>query len=220
LSAARIILALVIASGLGLAARLEPPRATAARPAGAESSAVVAGDASSAAISAALDIFNGVAESDCRGNNPQRLQCVTPESTPADTERGVAAFGVSDAGQNGGFNAALGKTPDGSWALWFTSQNPYQLARLPGQMVVCAGGDGLRLHSDIGNDAATVDTLADGTTVTGEQFVLTEPVDSGNAGFGWFRISAPEAGWLYSKYLENAALNDNCALHDAQVDGS
>jgi len=178
------------------------------------------GDSSSAALAAALQIFNAVVESDCLHNNPQRLQCVTPESTRGDTDHGVAAFGVSDAGQNGGFNAALGLTSDGSWQLWFTSQNPYQLTRLPGDMVICAEGDGLRVHSAAGNDASVVDTLADGTVVRGEQFVLTEPVDPGRAGFGWFRISSPDTGWLYSKYIENAALNDNCALHDAQVDGS
>jgi hypothetical protein len=189
-------------------------------PATASTAHLVAGDSSSAALTAALQIFNAVAVGDCLGNNPNRRQCVTPESTQGDTDRGVAAFGVSDAGQNGGFSAVLGTTPDGSWKLWFTSQNPYQLTRLPGDMVVCAGGDGLRLHSAASNDAPAIDGLDDGTLVRGEQFVLTEPVDPGDAGFGWFRISSPEPGWLYSKYLENAALHDNCALHDGQVGGT
>jgi len=217
LSAARARLALLLVTGLVAVAMTAAPTHSAA---GRSALRLDGGDSSSAALSAALQVFGGVVESDCLHNNPQRLQCVTPESTSGDTDRGVAAFGVSDAGQNGGFNAALGLTSDGAWELWFTSQNPYQLTRLPGDMVICAGGDGLRVHRVAGNDAAVVDTLADGTVVRGEQFVLTESVDPGHAGFGWFRISSPDSGWLYSKYLENAALNDNCALHDAQLGGS
>jgi hypothetical protein len=209
-----VLLLGALLSGLGSA---RP--AAGATPAPQRSARREGSDSYNAAVAAALQIFNGVLETDCRDNNPDGLQCVTPESTPGDTDRGVAAFGVSDAGQNGGFNAALGLTADGAWKLWFTSSNPYQLTRLPGDMVICAGGDGLRLHSAIGNDAGTVDTLADGTQVTAVKFVLTEPVDPGNQGFGWFQISSPESGWLYSKYLENAALNDGCALHDSQVSG-
>lgn len=177
-------------------------------------------DDSSDAMEDALAIFNGVSLSDClSGNNPSRKDCVTLESDPAAVVRGIAAFGVSDAGQNGGFGAALAKTADGDWKLWFTSQNPYQLIRLPGNMVVCSGGDGLGLRSNPSADSPSIGAYADGTEVTGEQFVLTEPVDPGHAGYGWFRISSPDSGWLYSKYLESAALNDQCALHDAQVGG-
>jgi hypothetical protein len=178
-------------------------------------------DASSDALAAALDLFDGVSVSDClNNNNPDRRDCVTLESAPEDLARGIAVFGISDAGQNGGFGAAMGRTASGDWKLWFTSQNPYQLTRLPGEMVVCAGGDGLRIHSGPSAEADVPCGLADGALVTGEQFVLTEPVDPGHSGFGWFRISEPQTGWLYSKYLESAALNDHCALHDAQVGGS
>jgi hypothetical protein len=177
-------------------------------------------DASADAINAALTIFDGVTVDNCiNGGNPNRHSCVAMESVPADVDRGIAFFGVSDAGQNSGFGAALGKTGGGEWKLWFTSQNPYQLTRLPGQMVVCSSGDGVNLRSGPSPDAPRVGGYADGTSVTGEQFVLTEPVDPGHAGFGWFRISSPDAGWLYSKYLETAALNDSCALHNAQVGG-
>jgi Bacterial SH3 domain len=177
-------------------------------------------DASSDALSAALALFDGVTVTDClNGNNSSRQDCVTMESAPSEVDRGIAVFGVSDAGQNGGFGAALGKTGDGDWKLWFTSQNPYQMTRLPGDMTVCSGGDGVNLRSGPSADAPSVGGYADGTVVTGEQFVLTEPVDPGHAGFGWFRISSPDSGWIYSKYLESAALNDNCALHNAQVSG-
>jgi len=142
------------------------------------------------------------------------------ESAPAEVARGIAAFGISDAGQNGGFGAALGKTLDGRWKLWYTSQNPYQLTRLPGDMVVCSGGDGVNLRAGPSPDADVVGGFADGAQVTGEQFALTEPVDPGHVGYGWFRISAPDPGWLYSKFLETAALNDQCALHNAQASGS
>jgi hypothetical protein len=175
-------------------------------------------DDSADAMEDAMVIFHGVSLSDClRGNNANRQDCVTLESDPASVARGIAAFGVSDAGQNGGFGAALGKTIDGQWKLWFTSQNPYQLIRLPGQMAVCSGGEGINLRSGPSSDADSVGGYADGTVVDGEQFVLTEPVDPGHIGYGWFRISSPDSGWLYSKYLEAATLNDNCALHNAQV---
>jgi hypothetical protein len=174
----------------------------------------------SGATAAALDLFHAVLQSDCNGNNPDHSSCVAIESTPTDVEHGIAAFGVGDPDGNGGFAAVMGRTSGGAWKLWFTSQNPYQLTRLPGDMVVCAGGTGVNLRDGPSTDAAVVGMLPDSTRVTGEEFVLTEPVDPGNAGFGWFRISAPKAGWVYSKYVEAAALNDNCALHNAQVSGT
>lgn len=176
-------------------------------------------DAAAVAFAAAREVFHGIPLDDCLSNNPQRLDCITAESSAAEIARGIAVFGVSDAGQNSGFEAAMGRMQNGSWRLWFTSQNPYQLTRLPGDMVICAGGDGVHLRASPSADAAAVDTLPDATAVTGEEFVLTEPVDPGSAGFGWFRISSPESGWLYSKYLEAAVLNDHCALHNAQLGG-
>jgi hypothetical protein len=179
------------------------------------------GDAQ-AAMAAALRIFHGVAQSDCTSNNPQGLGCVELESDAQTVMAGIADFGVSDPAGMGGFHGILGRSGDGSWNLWFTSQNAYQLLYLPGDMVVCAFGDGLTVRSGPSTNAAQVDVLADGARVTGQQFQLSDP-GSGprQAGFGWFRISAPEDGWVYSKYLEAAALaaTDHCVTHDAQVQG-
>lgn len=169
---------------------------------------------------AAEQLFNAVAQTDCLNNNPDGIDCAALESSPADVAGGIAVFGIADPGGNSGFSAVLGLTQDGSWKLWFTTSNPYQLTRLPGDMVVCADGGGVNLRSGPSTDAGVVDTLAEGTTVTGIQFVLTEPVAPGQAGFGWFRINSPEAGWIYSKYLETAALDDSCALRNVQVGGS
>jgi hypothetical protein len=165
-------------------------------------------------------VLHGVPVSDCLGGtNPGRRDCVTSQSSAADIARGIAVFGVSDAGQNGGFGAAFGKTSGGYWKLWFTSQNPYQLLRLPGEMRVCGEREGVNIRSGPSADGDLVGSLPDLSMVTGEQFVLTESVDSGSAGFGWFRISSPLGGWVYSKYLEAAELDANCTIRNAQVNG-
>lgn len=208
----------IVALGLVLAGltsplgfQLDSPRAVHAQ---------ASDDASTAAFAAARDLLHGVSQADCLQNNPGRLSCLALESVPADVERGIAVFGVGDPDGNGGFDAVMGHMADGSWKLWFTSQNPYQPTRLPGEMAVCAGGDGVNVRASASTDASVVDHLPDGAHVTGEEFLLTEPAEPGHQGFGWFRISAPDAGWIYSKYLEAATLDDACALHNAQVGAS
>jgi hypothetical protein len=57
---------------------------------------------------------------------------------------------------------------------------------------------------------------------SGEEFVLTEPgmlasaEDPGEWGHGWFRISAPSEGWIYSKYVAGVGADypADCSLHD------
>src|SRR5487761_583449 len=168
-----------------------------------------------AVTNAALQRFNAVSQVDCLDNDPEWLDCVALESTPSDIQGGIAIFGVADPDGNNGFTAAMGRMQDGSWRLWFTSNDPYQPTRLPSEMVVCAGGDGVNVHSGPSADSDVIDALPDGAGMTGVAFVLTEPVDPGHAGFGWFQISDPDSGWVYSKYLEAGSLNDGCALHDA-----
>jgi hypothetical protein len=55
-----------------------------------------------------------------------------------------------------------------------------------------------------------------------EEFVLTEPGTPGtvdhqpNWGYGWFRISSPAAGWVYSKYLNGVGgiYSADCSDHE------
>src|SRR5205085_12312267 len=117
--------------------------------------------ATGAAMAAALQVFNAVPQADCLAGSPAKPICVALQSTPADIDRGFAVFGVGDVDGNGGFLGVLGRTGAGDWKLWFTSQNPYQLTRLPGDMIVCADGTGVNVRSGPSADADRVDGLPD-----------------------------------------------------------
>lgn len=172
--------------------------------------------AADAALAAALKQFDGVRDADCRAVNPGKKPCLSPRSNPAAVQRGIAVFGVSDPDGGGGFIAVLGRDPTGGWKLWFTTQNAYQLLFLPGDMRACAEGQGLNVRSAPTTNASVVATLKDLTIVRGEEFALTGPAsDPLKPGYGWYRLSAPENGWAYSKFLANAALGD-CSTRDAQ----
>jgi hypothetical protein len=96
---------------------------------------------------------------------------------------------------------------------------------LPGEMIVCAGGDGLNVRAAPSTDAPIVGTLSDLTIVTAVQFTLTQPGVQPSqtadqvVGHGWYRLSAPLAGWSSSLYLSNAEIDAYsstapCAIHD------
>jgi hypothetical protein len=113
----------------------------------------------------------------------------------------------------GAFLGVLGRDPAGEWRFWFGVQNVfYQRLDLPGEMVVCAP-DGLNVRSGPSTEAPIVETLADHTRVTAEQFTLTQPgtmpTESAEQviGSGWYYLSAPIAGWSSSLYLTNAAID-------------
>jgi hypothetical protein len=96
----------------------------------------------------------------------------------------------------------MGKTPSGDWAYWTGTQQDLEPLTLPGDMLVCTGGAGLNVRSDPSATATLIQTLTDETVVRGEQFVLTEPgTFLGSGGNGWYRISAPTSGWVYSPYV-------------------
>ncbi len=138
------------------------------------------------------------------------------QSSAATVERGIADFSVDT---QGGADVVLGRNADGNWQIWFVNAEPYQLTHLPGDMIVCADGDGLTLRSVPSGAGTALDVLADGTTVTAGQFVLTQAGSLSAPGYGWYEISAPESGWLYSQDLEDASLQDGCARRDQQVNG-
>ena len=179
-----------------------------------------ASDEEALAFAAALRVFDGVPLADCMTNNPRRRACINPQSTiPVTAEGGTAAFGLRDPEGLGGALIIMGRGPWGDWDYWFGTQNiSYRRFELPGAMVVCADGDGANLRAAPGLDAEILGVLADLTTVQAEGFVLAQPgtVSPLTAGAGWYRLSVPYAGWVYSELLSDARLGD-CSFRDAAV---
>ena len=172
-------------------------------------------EAAATALSAALELFGGTADPACRPGQPGPV-CVEPLATLERAARGIATFGVSGSGPEGlgAFQGILGRDPGGVWRFWFGTQNvSYQLFALPGELIVCADGDGLNVRAAPSTDAEILDVLPDLTRAQAEQFTLTEegalPTESTDqvVGAGWYRLSAPVAGWVYAAFVENAMVS-------------
>jgi hypothetical protein len=186
-------------------------------------------EAAATSLAAAAIIFDADPDPACEVGQPR--VCVHPSSTPEQAARGIARFGVSGSGPEGqgGYLGILGRTPAGDWEFWFGTQNiVYQLLNLPGQMIVCAGGDALNVRALPSLDGAILATLPDLTHVTAEQFALTHPgveptaTTDQLAGSGWYYLSVPVAGWASSLYLTDAEVDAQtnmppCALRDIFV---
>jgi hypothetical protein len=195
---------------------------------GAEGRAQAGQSAHAEALAAALGIFNGVPLEECLAD-PRQRACIEPRSSPEEAERGIAVFGVTFAAASP-LVAVLGRDRDGAWAYWFgTVGFVYQLLRLPGEMKVCAAPDGLDLRAGPSPGAAVVGRLAHLTAVRAEELLLTEPgVARGTDvlernGAGWYRLSAPLAGWAPATSLTNTEVDatlrlPDCATRDALVE--
>jgi hypothetical protein len=115
--------------------------------------------------------------------------------------------GVSIHTDQDGIGTWYGRMADGTWVYWFATQNsggPQVL--LPGDMIVCADGDGLNLRAEPLTNAPVITLIPDGTIVRGDRFVMTEPSPApGNGGLshpdGWYHIVSPQEGWAYDRYL-------------------
>jgi hypothetical protein len=182
----------------------------------------IAGGQVTAARAAALrelDAVDAPSAEACRTHNPQHKPCVV--SSPASAQGGVAMFGVADPGPGtSGFFVVMAQDRSGSWRYWLSGQQAYQLFALPGDMIVCADGGNLSLRSAPDPSASVTGTVLDLTRVRVEEFVLTDPGNFAGrtAGSGWYRLSAPQAGWAPSTSLTAAALGD-CTLRNSLVSG-
>ncbi len=165
------------------------------------------------AAAAVRAIFNAQVVSPC----PANTLCASATNTIDTLMGGISVWSVSEA-SGAGFVGVLGRTADGEWKFWFAAQQAYPLITLPGEVRVCANGDGLRLRSLPSTTAPPVASLDDNAINTVDQFVLTEPgtyaPGASTSGYGWYHTQTEPAGWAYSKYLSTAALPD-CAPHDA-----
>lgn len=173
-------------------------------------------DEAAASLAAALRALDAVTAERCGADNPRNRPCLTPRSSPEQAGRGAAAFDVSDPGGGPTSLAVMGRDASGDWKPWFSTRaTPYQRYTLPGELRVCADGDGLNLRARPNADAAVITLLPDGSTITAEEFVLTEPATTNppHQGYGWYRITAPRPGWAYGKYLASAEQGD-CTLRD------
>ena len=181
----------------------------------ASSSATPGEDPAEAALAAGIELLDGVSEADCTTNNPEEKECVSIDPNSREVaSRGIGVLGVQ-APRGSGYALLMGHEPDGNWAYYAGGQQYYQASKLPGEMTVCTQGTGLNVRANPSADAELVRTVEDNSTVTGEEFVLTQPgtppTASPVAGYGWYRISAPVEGWVYSKYVSGLA---DCSLHD------
>ena len=180
---------------------------------------VVSSEADRAA-EAAKAIFGGVVDTACTPS-PESPVCASPNPTLGTPDHGTAAFATSEY-SGGGAMEFLGQTPEGEWKFWFGTQNiTYQLTVLPGDMQVCAGGEGLNVRESPDRESESLTLLNDDTVIRVDSFVLTEPgsrspITGAQAGFGWYHLTNPQEGWAYSKYLSVASLGD-CSVHDAMV---
>jgi hypothetical protein len=171
------------------------------------------------ALAAAEVVFGGVVGPSCTPTAETPV-CILPLPSAGTPDRGIAAFQTSFY-PVGGAIEFLGKTPVGEWQFWFGTQDiAYQLTVLPGEMRVCAGGEGLNLRASPSVDSESLALLSDDEVVAVDRFTLTEPgkrsATGAEAGYGWYHLTSPEEGWAYSKYLSDAALDD-CSVHDALV---
>ncbi len=159
------------------------------------------------------EIFDAQRLSPC----PANTRCANPTNTLETLLGGISVWSISEASGEG-FVGVLGRTTDDEWKFWFAAQQAYPLITLPGEVRVCANGDGLRLRSLPSTTAPPVASLDDNAINTVDQFVLTEPgtyaPGASTNGYGWYHTQTEPEGWAYSKYLSTAALSD-CALRDA-----
>jgi hypothetical protein len=126
--------------------------------------------------------------------------CMTGE-WPAE----MLATGIAT-GPGGGAATFYGRHADGTWEFWFATQNSGgPQTRLPGDMLVCAQGDGLNLRAEPSTSAAVVTLIPDGTIVRGDRFVMTDPPSPGVRmqphPDGWYHITSPQEGWAYDRFL-------------------
>jgi hypothetical protein len=153
---------------------------------------------------------------DCDEPENADLPCLAIESNAETVRGGIALFTVENP-DGSGYIMVFGRTQAGEWQRWLDTQNSFLLLFLPGDVRICAEGDGLNIRERPGVGGAVVTTLADDTVARVDQFILEVPLsEDGTRGTGWYHLTAPVEGWAHSEFLSAAAFGD-CVLRDAQV---
>ncbi|MGE0229750.1 MAG: SH3 domain-containing protein [Dehalococcoidia bacterium] len=172
-----------------------------------------------AALSVARDFGEQVrAIPDCVPSAP----CVTTTNPGVSADLGIMRFAYQEPVPGGGGALVFaGRTADGSWRFWFGTQNvQYRLVDLPGDILVCADGDGLNVRERPDGASPVVGFVADLSKLRAEEFLLTEPGSTKPdlvAGTGWYRVgvgSPAQTAWVASAFVADAR-SGSCALRDA-----
>jgi heat shock protein HslJ len=180
-------------------------------------------DEAARAMQAALTTLGGVPKAACRPPASPGTPCVELVMDAAQQStlpRGIARFSVTYVEEAGSFVAFFGRMSSSAWQYWYGSQERLSpLVTLPGDLLACTEINGTPAH--LSNEDAT-EPLAPLTRLRAEAFVLTRVGhfggDSGStSGSGWYRVSAPEPGWIAERNVTDAAIGD-CSVHDAQYD--
>jgi hypothetical protein len=167
------------------------------------------------ALAAALIAFDGLREPDCKAPGNSK-PCVSINSATETVKRGIATFGLAAPSGGGGALGVMGRNQAGEWRRWLTTQQTYHLLSLPGEIRVCADGEGVNVRELPSTEGKLVQTVADNTIMRAEQFILTTPGVEGTAGIGWYQVTSPVTGWARSDLLSNASYPD-CSLRDAMA---
>ncbi len=166
-------------------------------------------------LPAVLRDTGGVTGQACLAAENAAKICVELQSSDVTVRGGIAVFGLSSGA--GGVAAVYGRTQAGEWKPWFRTQNAFSLLFLPGDVRICADGDGLNVREQASLAGPVVTTLADNTIARAEEFVLdTAAASDGTRGFGWYRLTTPAEGWAHSEFLA-AAAEGNCTTRDGQI---
>jgi hypothetical protein len=166
------------------------------------------------ALEAAQSIFHGVPDPQCQQATPDAsaTSCLKSMSVPDTITAGISAWAVSDAQGHASYTGVLGRTADGQWKLWFSSQSSSALIVLQGKVRVCADGQGLNLRKTAASTADRIASIADNEVLVADKFVLTEPGTPTAPGAGWYHLTTVPDGWAYSKFLVDASTPD-CSGH-------
>ncbi|MCC6381204.1 MAG: hypothetical protein IT304_01790 [Dehalococcoidia bacterium] len=178
--------------------------------------------ARAAVLQAAATVLNArlvspLSRDACLAGNPAGQLCIELVPAAQDVTRGLARFvGGDPAG--GAFRFVMGRTADGAWQFWFGTQQNYSVTTtLPGDALACGGSHGVAIRQQPAASAAVVVQVQELAPLRLEEFVLTRPGSfpgSGSRGEGWYRVSAPAAGWVEAGNETDAA-NRDCKLRDA-----
>jgi hypothetical protein len=181
-------------------------------------------DEAARALQATISVLGGVPRAQCGPPAAAGTPCVAPysgldlaESAP----RGIAAFSVTFVNEPGSYVAFFGRSPAGSWLFWYGAQDAQSpLVALPGILLTCTSPSGGAAQIFV-PERGVSEALAPLTRLTADEFVLTQPGVPGTAatppqsGIGWYRISAPTAGWVPETEVTDAMFG-NCDVHDSQ----
>jgi hypothetical protein len=152
----------------------------------------------------------------CQAANPPSRICIALQSSSEDVARGVASFLAGDL-DGGGFRFYMGRQADASWGYWFGTQQQVDILEvLPGEVLVCGGGSPVELHETPQSVSAVVASAQHLSALTAEEFVLARAGQfeaGGTIGEGFYRVSAPVAGWIDAASVTSAEYGD-CLLHD------